>query len=181
MATNAITLEEALQKATPEQRKLFTKPWTKNLFNLNSDVACDGNHHIQTLKHNGIEDLLNLLSIRNEDLPAPTKPNPTAGQPDLPLGITEPKTIQSLVAHAHCHHRSNKKWKLLHPNDSLTVASQASLASTGLLTRTFLTCDRQRKLAMQPSRLISPTTRFVNFWIKCETNDGCQTRLGWRT
>ena len=45
---NAVTLEEALQKATPEQGKSFAKLWTRRIFNLTSDAAHDGNHHCCT-------------------------------------------------------------------------------------------------------------------------------------
>ena len=121
MATVAVTLQEALQKANPVQRKAFFKFWSKKLLNLTTDVAYDADHYIGIIKHNNLEDLLIFLVIRNDDLPALTKPNPTAGQPDLPLGIMERKTIQSLIA--YYHHQSNKKRKLLCPNDTSFTAA----------------------------------------------------------
>ena len=121
MPPATIALEVALQRATPVQRKAFTRQWLKSIHNIADDATYDSDHYVSILKHNDIEDLMHLLSIQDADLASLTKPNPTAGQPDLSLGVMERKVIQSTIAYYHW--RSNKKRKLLYPNDGSFTAA----------------------------------------------------------
>ena len=96
-----VTLMSVLVAATQQQRQRFLQQWLSKIWNITNDADYANHAIVQILQHNGVDDLLNFLTLQDDDLGLLNKPNPTAGQPDLPLGVVERKIIQAAVSYYH--------------------------------------------------------------------------------
>ena len=88
-----------LSSEAPERKGLF-KEWASNSLGL-SPTTYDADPMIIIIKHNKLDDILDFMSLVDDDINMLRKAGPTAGDPEEELTIPEKKQIQALASFFH--------------------------------------------------------------------------------